>query len=49
LGRVFFLAVSARDHPLVSGLFIFSIVAVIIVNLIVDVIYVIVDPRVRYT
>jgi ABC-type dipeptide/oligopeptide/nickel transport system permease component len=49
LGRLFFWAVSTRDYPLVEGLFIFISIAVIIINLVTDVLYAIVDPRVRYT
>ena len=49
LGRLMFDAVSARDFPLLMGLFIVISSFVIIVNLCTDVIYRLIDPRVRFT
>lgn len=48
LGRLIFDAILSRDYPLISGMFIFISVAVIIVNLIVDFVYTLLDPRIRY-
>ncbi len=48
LGRLMFDAVSARDFPLLMGLFIVISSFVIIVNLCTDVIYRAIDPRVRF-
>jgi len=48
LGRLTFEAVMARDYPLIMGIFIIVSWAVIIGNLLADILYMIVDPRVRY-
>ncbi len=47
LGRLMFDAVSARDYPLLMGLFFVLSTFVIIINLLTDVVYRMVDPRVR--
>ena len=49
LGRLMFDAVSARDFPLLMGLFIVISTFVIIVNLITDIIYRAIDPRVSFS
>ena len=49
LGRLMFDAVSARDFPLLMGLFIVISAFVIIVNLMTDVLYRFIDPRVSFT
>jgi len=49
LGRLMFDAVSARDYPLLMGLFFVLSTFVIIINLLTDVVYRMVDPRVRLT
>lgn len=48
LGRLMFDAISSRDYPLVLGLFWFISLMVIIANLIADLAYALLDPRVRY-
>ena len=40
--------VLARDYPLIIGIILIVSIAVVLVNLITDVIYAIVDPRIRY-
>jgi len=40
--------VLARDYPLIIGIILVVSVAVVLVNLITDVVYAIVDPRIRY-
>ncbi|GAD35188.1 dipeptide/oligopeptide/nickel ABC transporter permease protein [Microbacterium sp. TS-1] len=47
LGRLVFEAVAARDYPLIQGAVLLVAVMFIAVNLIVDVLYVIADPRIR--
>lgn len=47
IGLMLFNAVLARDFPLIQGIFVIAVVTVILVNLLVDVIYGFVDPRVR--
>lgn len=48
LGRLTFDAVAARDYPLLMGMFIFISALVIIGNLVTDIVYAILDPRIRY-
>lgn len=48
LGRLYFRAVLARDYPLIQGCIFIIAIAVICVNLIVDISYGAIDPRVRY-
>ena len=46
LGRLFYDAVFRRDFPLLSGCFIFASAAVILVNLLTDLLTMVADPRV---
>ncbi|WP_420391243.1 ABC transporter permease [Acuticoccus sp.] len=48
LGQLLFDAVSSRDYPIISGVFLVSGLIVILVNLAVDLTYGMLDPRVRY-
>ncbi|MDE0449573.1 MAG: ABC transporter permease [Spirochaetaceae bacterium] len=48
LGRVMVLALSERDYPVVSGINLLFAVAVVAINLVIDLIYPYLDPRVRY-
>ena len=47
LGTLFYDAVFRRDFPLLTGCFIFAAVAVILANLLTDLLYATLDPRVR--
>ncbi|WP_308208922.1 ABC transporter permease [Microbacterium sp. IEGM 1404] len=47
LGRLVYDAVAARDYPLIQGAVLLVAVMFIVVNLIVDVLYAAVDPRIR--
>ena len=49
LGRLTVDAVLKRDYPIVQGLIIVFAVAKVLVNLMVDVSYVFLDPRIRYS
>ena len=40
-------AVGARDYPLMGGLFLGITVGVLLINFIVDLLYPLIDPRVR--
>lgn len=48
LGRTMYEAVIMRDYPLLMGMFIFTSICVIVAVLITDILYVYVDPRVKY-
>ena len=47
LGHEFVGAITSRDYPLIMGTTIFLAVFVIIMNVIVDIVYAIVDPRIK--
>ena len=47
-GRLLFDAVTKRDYPLIAGMFFFISVTVILANILVDILYAIIDPQVRY-
>ncbi|WP_424627806.1 ABC transporter permease [Bradyrhizobium sp. SYSU BS000235] len=41
-------AILTRDYPVVQGLILFFALIFILINLLIDIVYVIVDPRIRY-
>jgi peptide/nickel transport system permease protein len=47
MGLLLLEAVSARDYPVISGIFLFTGFSVLLINLIVDLSYAILDPRMR--
>lgn len=47
LGRLVFNAVAARDYPLIQGAVLLIAVLFLLINLIVDALYAVVDPRIR--
>ncbi|MCZ6639643.1 MAG: ABC transporter permease [Candidatus Dadabacteria bacterium] len=47
IGRFFVLAVSNRDYPLVMGITIVYTIILVLANLIVDILYVYLDPRIK--
>jgi len=49
LGRLMMRALSTRDYPLIMGMFIVITAIVIIANLLTDISYAVLDPRVRYS
>ena len=48
LGRLMLLALNERDYPVVSGVNLFFATVVVLVNLITDLTYAFLDPRIRY-
>jgi ABC-type dipeptide/oligopeptide/nickel transport system permease component len=48
LGRLMLRALGTRDYPLIMGMFIVITVLIIFANLITDVAYAVLDPRIRY-
>jgi peptide/nickel transport system permease protein len=48
LGRLILTASLNRDYPMILGLFLFISLAVLLANLLTDLIYAILDPRIRY-
>ncbi len=49
LGRYFINSISNRDYPIIMGMTIFIAALIIVMNLISDIIYKVVDPRIRLT
>jgi peptide/nickel transport system permease protein len=47
IGYLLFNAVSNEDYPLMQGVFLIIVVAVVLANFLVDILYVFIDPRVR--
>ena len=48
LGRLIISAILRRDYPVVQGVVLVTAAAYVLVNLVVDVVYVFIDPRIRY-
>jgi ABC-type dipeptide/oligopeptide/nickel transport system permease component len=48
LGQLLFQAISARDYPLVQGCILTISLTYVVVNRVTDVVYSIIDPRIRY-
>ena len=48
LGRLTFQAINARDYPLVQGCILTIALSYILINLVTDLLYYVVDPRIRY-
>lgn len=48
IGRFFVLAVSNRDYPLVMGITIVYTIILVLANLVVDILYVYLDPRIKF-
>ena len=48
LGRLMVEALNQRDYPMVSGVNLFFATVVVLFNLLIDLLYSYLDPRVRY-
>jgi peptide/nickel transport system permease protein len=48
IGQLFFSAISQRDYPVVQGVVLIVALAFILVNLLTDILYAVLDPRIRY-
>ncbi len=48
MGRLYFDAVMARDYPVIMGVLLIGAVLTLLGNLLADVVYAVVDPRIRY-
>ena len=49
LGSLMVLSINSRDYPVIMGITVVIAVAVLIGNLIIDLIYSVLDPRIRYS
>ena len=48
LGRLVVSAILRRDYPVVQGVILVTAVAYVLINLMVDLVYALIDPRIRY-
>jgi peptide/nickel transport system permease protein len=48
IGSLTVAAINARDYPILMAIVILSAISVLIANLLVDVLYAVIDPRIRY-
>jgi len=48
LGKLTVDAVLARDFPVIQGLVVFFSVLYVLVNMLIDLLYLVLDPRIRY-
>jgi peptide/nickel transport system permease protein len=48
LGRYLVDAIRWRDYPIVQNLVLFSALAVVVTNFLVDMLYAVIDPRIKY-
>ena len=48
VGRLMLNAINTRDYPIVSGVMLFVATGVLLINLLVDMSYAVLDPRIRY-
>ncbi|MSP50463.1 MAG: ABC transporter permease [Alphaproteobacteria bacterium] len=49
IGRLLIQAINQRDYPLIQGVILFVLVAHVLINLMVDVLYAYIDPRIDYS
>lgn len=47
IGRLYFHSIQARDYPTIMGLTVMTATAVLLVSLLADVVYALIDPRIR--
>lgn len=47
LGRLLLQAVNQRDYPVIQGIILFIVIIIILMNLLIDFIYTVIDPRVN--
>ena len=47
-GQLLITAINARDYPLVTGTVLTYTIAFVIINLVVDMLYAVADPRIRF-
>ena len=47
IGRLLYEGIAFRDFPVVQAVVLFSGAMIVVVNLVVDVLYAVVDPRIR--
>jgi peptide/nickel transport system permease protein len=49
MGRLFVDSIGYRDYPVLMGILVFTATLVILGNLVADLVYAVIDPRVRHS
>jgi peptide/nickel transport system permease protein len=49
IGRLLIQAVSANDYPVIQGITLLCSILFVLINFVVDILYLIIDPRIRYS
>ena len=49
IGNLFITSITNRDYPVLQGIFLFAAISVVIINIVTDLLYALLDPRVRTT
>jgi peptide/nickel transport system permease protein len=49
IGRLNYVAITHSDYPIVQGTVLFASLFVVVANIVVDIVYAYLDPRVRYS
>jgi peptide/nickel transport system permease protein len=49
MGRLFFTAAERRDYPLLMAIVMITATLIVLSNLLADVLYAVLDPRIRYS
>ena len=49
MGRLFFDALTVRDYPVLMGILVLGAVLIVLGNLIADLVYGLLDPRISYS
>lgn len=47
LGGLFINSIANRDYPVLSGIFLLASIAVVVANIVTDLLYAVADPRIR--
>ena len=49
MGRFLFDAITERDYPVIQGINLLVVSIIVLMNLAVDLLYAVLDPRIRYS
>jgi peptide/nickel transport system permease protein len=47
LGNLFISSIAIRDYPVIQGIFLFAALTVVLANIATDLLYWVIDPRIR--
>ena len=48
MGRLLFSSISKRDYPMLSGIYLIIALSVAVMMIVVDIVYSLIDPRIKY-